>query len=86
MKHRPDRIVVLVSELPLQFGCGYALLRAGQKVHGDEPVAEWQLGTVHDCSGPEALAVVAVLALETLLVGLPPIFGAATYRAYPKFF
>ena len=82
MKHRPDRIVVLVPELPLKLGCRYALLRAGQKVHGDEPVAEGQLGAVHDGSGPEALAMVTVLALEALLVGLPPIFGAAACRTH----
>ena len=75
MKYRPDRIVDPASKLTLRFGCRDTFLRADQKMYRDEPIAEWPLGTVHDTSSLEVMAVAVALALGTLLVRLPPIFS-----------
>lgn len=75
MKHCSYRLVVLVPQLSLQLQGGSSLLRAGQKMHGDEPVAERKLGTVHDGVRPQAQPVAA------LLVGLPVVAGAAALGA-----
>lgn len=81
MKHRPDWHIVPVPQLPLEFGGGEALLRRGQQVHGDEPVAQRQLASMHDGVGLQALAVTAALALEALLVALPVMLLASAVRA-----
>ena len=81
MKHRPDWHIVLVSELSLEFGCGEALLRRGQQVHGDEPVPQRQLAPVHHGVRLQTLAVMAVLALEALLVAFPVMLLASAVRA-----
>lgn len=81
MKHRSDWHIVLVSELALEFGGGEALLRRGQQVHGDEPVPQRQLAPVHHGVRLQALAVMAALALEALLVAFPIMLLASAARA-----
>lgn len=82
MKHRPYRIVVLVPELPLELGGRKAFLRARQQVHRDDPVPQRQLAPVHHRVAFEALPIMALPALETLLVVLPVMTGAPAVRAH----
>ena len=49
MKHRPVWHIALVPKLALEFSGEEALLRLGQQVHRDEPVAQRKLAPVHHC-------------------------------------
>jgi hypothetical protein len=86
MKHRPNRIVVLVTELTLKFGCREALLCAGEEMHGNEPISQRQLASMHDGVGLEALPIMTILALKAQLVLLPIVAFAAAFRAYNALF
>ena len=48
---------------------------------GDEPIAQRQLAPMHNGIRLQALAIVALLTLETLLVALPVILLASAVRA-----
>lgn len=65
-----------MSELLLELGGGEAFLRARQQVHRDEQVPQRKLSPVHHRVAFEALLVMALLALEALLVILPVMTGA----------
>ena len=80
MKHCPDWHIVLVPELTLEFGGGETLLRRGQQVHGDKPVAQRQLDPMHHSVRLQALAIVTLHTLEALLVALPIILLASAVR------
>lgn len=80
MKHRPDWHIALVFELALEYSGGEVLLRRGQKVHGNEPVAQRQLASMHHGVRLQTLVIVVVLALETLLVALRVILCASVVR------
>ncbi len=85
MKESPNRSIVLVTDLPLEFSSGEGFLRAGKQGHRYEPVSERKLGAVHDCVRTKALPVMAALALITLLVALPVMDYAAAYGTYDTY-
>ena len=81
MKHCPYWHIVLVPQLALEFGGGETLLRRGQQVHGDKPIAQRQLAPMHNGIRLQALAIAALLTLEALLGALPVILLASAVRA-----
>ena len=81
MDHGPDRLVIFVAELPLDFTGRKAVPGRCQQVHRNEPVPERQLAAMHDRVSLQALPVTAVLALEALFVVFPVMLRTATLRA-----
>ena len=68
-----------MAELPLKFGGGETLLRRSQQVHCDEPIPQRELAPMHHRVGLQTLPIMAVLALEALLVCLPVMFFTSTF-------
>lgn len=65
MEHSPYGVVVLVTELTLEFRCRYVHLRARQQVHRYKPIPDRKLASVRHSIGFQALSVMTAPAPGT---------------------
>jgi hypothetical protein len=85
MAEIPCRSVASDSERALHLASGHAFLRFAEKQHGDEPFVQGKMAVIEYSSGCDGELVVAVLAVEQLLLGLKLYdwhLAAQTLRAF----